>query len=124
MFDKLGAVVKRFEELTEKLADPTIYDRQKEYREISSERSSIEDVVAAYKKYLKVKEDLEQAREILKTENDPDMREMAKEELFELEEQIPGMEEELKILLLPKDPLDGKNKLHPYSLTYLLDAIK
>ena len=109
MFDKLGAVVKRFEELTEKLADPTIYDRQKEYREISSERSSIEDVVAAYKKYLKVKEDLEQAREILKTENDPDMREMAKEELSELEEQIPGMEEELKILLLPKDPLDGKN---------------
>lgn len=109
MFDKLGAVVKRFEELTEKLADPTIYDRQKEYREISSERSSIEDVVAAYKEYLKVKEDIGQAKEILQTENDPDMREMAKEELSELEEQIPAMEEELKILLLPKDPLDGKN---------------
>ena len=45
MFDKLSAVVKRFEELTEKLADPTIYRRQKEYREISSERSSIEDTV-------------------------------------------------------------------------------
>ena len=109
MFDKLGAVVKRFEELTEKLADPTIYDRQKEYREISSERSSIEDVVAAYKEYLKVKEDIGQAKDILQTENDPDMREMAKEELSELEEQIPAMEEELKILLLPKDPLDGKN---------------
>ena len=109
MFDKLGAVVKRFEELTEKLADPTIYDRQKEYREISSERSSIEDIVIAYKNYQKIKEDLEQAKEILKTENDPDMREMAKEELSELEDQIPGLEEELRILLLPKDPLDNKN---------------
>jgi len=109
MFDKLGAVVKRFEELTEKLADPTIYDRQKEYREISSERSSIEDVVAAYKNYQKVKADLSQAQEILKTENDPDLREMAKEEVSEIEEIIPGLEEELKILLLPKDPLDNKN---------------
>ena len=109
MFDKLGAVVKRFEELTEKLADPTIYDRQKEYREISSERSSIEDVVIAYKNYLKVKTDLSQAQEILKTENDPDMREMAKEEVSEIEVMIPSLEEELKILLLPKDPLDNKN---------------
>ena len=109
MFDKLGAVVKRFEELTEKLADPTIYDRQKEYREISSERSSIEDVVIAYKNYLKVKADLAQAQEILKTENDPDMREMAKEEVSEIEGMIPSLEEELKILLLPKDPLDNKN---------------
>ena len=109
MFDKLGAVVKRFEELTEKLADPTIYDRQKEYREISSERSSIEDVVVAYKNYLKVKADLSQAQEILKTENDPDMREMAKEEVSEIEVMIPSLEEELKILLLPKDPLDNKN---------------
>lgn len=109
MFDKLGAVVKRFEELTEKLADPTIYDRQKEYREISSERSSIEDVVTAYKNYQKVKADLSQAQEILKTENDPDLREMAKEEVSEIEGMIPGLEEELKILLLPKDPLDNKN---------------
>ncbi len=109
MFDKLGAVVKRFEELTEKLADPTIYDRQKEYREISSERSSIEDVVVAYKNYEKIKADLSQAQEILKTENDPDLREMAKEEVSEIESMIPGLEEELKILLLPKDPLDSKN---------------
>ena len=109
MFDKLGAVVKRFDELTEKLADPTLYDRQKEYKEISSERSSIEDVVIAYKNYQKVKADLFQAQEILKTENDPDLREMAKEEVSEIESIIPGLEEELKVLLLPKDPLDSKN---------------
>ena len=55
MFHKLDAVVKRFEELTEKLADPTIYDRQDEYKKTSSERSSIEEVVAVYKDYQSIK---------------------------------------------------------------------
>ena len=103
------AVVKRFEELTEKLAYPTIYDRQDEYKQISSERSSIEEVVAVYKDYQSMKDNMEQAKEILKTESDEDLRAMAKEELSEIETEIPPMEERLKILLLPKDPLDDKN---------------
>jgi peptide chain release factor 1 len=109
MFHKLDAVVKRFEELTEKLADPTIYDRQDEYKKISSERSSIEEVVAVYKDYQFLKDNMEQAKEILKSENDEDLRTMVKEELSEIESEIPPMEERLKILLLPKDPLDDKN---------------
>lgn len=109
MFDKLDAVVRRYEQLTEKLGDPTIYDRQKEFKEISSERSNIEDVVRVYTEYKKVKEDLEGSKEILKNEKDEDLREMAKMELSELESKIPGMEEELRILLLPKDPLDDRN---------------
>lgn len=109
MFHKLDAVVKRFEELNEKLADPTIYDRQDEYKKISSERSGIEEVVAVYKEYQILKDNMEQAKEILKTENDEDLRSMAKEELSEIEAEIPPMEEKLKILLLPKDPMDEKN---------------
>ena len=109
MFHKLDAVVKRFEELTEKLADPTIYDRQDEYKKISSERSSIEEVVAVYKDYQSLKDNMEQAKEILKSESDEDLRSMAKEELSEIEAELPPMEERLKILLLPKDPLDAKN---------------
>ena len=109
MFDKLNQVVKRFEELTEKLADPTIYDRQKEFKEVSEERGNIEDLVTCYKKYKKIKSDLDGAKEILETEKDEDMREMAKEEISEYEGQIPALEDELKILLLPKDPLDNKN---------------
>jgi peptide chain release factor 1 len=109
MFDKLDQVVKRFEELTEKLADPTIYDRQKEFKQVSEERGNIEDLVNCYKKYSKIKSDLEGAKEILATEKDEDMREMAKEEISEYESEIPALEEELKILLLPKDPLDNKN---------------
>ena len=78
MFDKLDAVVKRFEELNEKLADPTIYDRQAEYKKISSERSSLEDVVICYKKYQKIKDEIDQSKEILQTEKDEDLRETPK----------------------------------------------
>ena len=109
MFDKLDAVVKRFDELTDKMADPTLYDRQKEFKEVSTERGNIEDVVACYLKYKKIKNDLDGAKDLLKTESDEEMREMAKEEISEYEGQIPALEEELKILLLPKDPLDDKN---------------
>lgn len=109
MFDKLDGVVKRFEELTEKLADPSLYERKKEFREVSEERSNLEDIVVAYKKYKKIKEDIEGAKDILKNEKDDDLREMAKEELAENEGEIEKLEEELKILLLPKDPLDNKN---------------
>ena len=109
MFAKLDQVVKRFEELTEKLADPSIYDRQKEFKEVTAERGNIEDLVECYKKYRKIKGDLDGAKEILETEKDPDMREMAKEEISEYESEIPVLEDELKILLLPKDPLDDKN---------------
>jgi peptide chain release factor 1 len=109
MFDKLEAVVRRYETLTEKLADPSLYDRQAEFKQISSERSSIEDVVQAYQEYKKIKDELTQAKDVLKNEKDEDMRDMAKEEISEIEGKLPDLESELKILLLPKDPLDDKN---------------
>ena len=109
MFGKLDQVVKRFEELNDKLSDPSIYDRQDEFKAVSAERGSIEDLVNCYIKYKKIKGDLTGAKEILENEKDEDMREMAKEEISEFESQIPELEEELRILLLPKDPLDDKN---------------
>lgn len=109
MFDKLEEVVKRYEVLTEKLADPTIYDRQEEFKKISSERSQIEELVQTYQIYSKIKANLNEAKDILRNEKDAELREMAKEELSDLEGQIPALEEQLKILLLPKDPLDDRN---------------
>lgn len=109
MFDKLEAVVARYELLTEKLADPSIYDRQKEFKETSSERANIEEVVKTYQIYKKIQEDLDGTKEILKNEKDEDLREMAKLEQIELETQIPAIEEKLKLLLLPRDPLDERN---------------
>jgi peptide chain release factor 1 len=109
MLDKLDAVVDRYEQLGEKLADPTIYDRQKEFREISAERANLEEIVEVYKEYKGIKNSIEEAKDILKTEKDEDMREMAKEELVEFEPLIPDMEARLTILLLPKDPNDDRN---------------
>jgi peptide chain release factor 1 len=109
MFDKLEKVVDRFDELTEKMADPTLYDRQAEFKKISEERSNLEDIVNCYKKYRQIKDDIEGSKDILKNEKDEELREMAKEELSELEGEVLSLEQELKILLLPKDPLDGKN---------------
>ena len=75
MFDKLDQVVERYQTLTEKLADPSIYDRQKEFKKISSERASIEDVVICYKKYRQIIEDINEAKEMLK-DSDEDMKEL------------------------------------------------
>ncbi len=109
MFDKLEAVVVRYDELTEQLADPTIYDRQEEFKKVSSERSSLEEIVNVYKEYKKIKDDVAQAKDMVMNESDPDLREMAKEELSENEGKLPEYEDRLKILLLPKDPLDDKD---------------
>lgn len=109
MFDKLEAVVRRYETLTERLADPTLYDRAQELRETNTERSNIEPIVLKYREYKKLKADIEGNKDIIHNEKDDEMREMAKEELGELEARLPTIEQELKLLLLPKDPNDDRN---------------
>ncbi len=109
MFDKLDAVVKRYETLTERLADPTLYDRAEEMRQTNQERSSIEPIVLKYREYKKAAADIAASKDMLANEKDEEMRAMAKEELAELEGRMPGLEQELKLLLLPKDPADEKN---------------
>lgn len=109
MFDKLDEVVRRYEMLTERLADPSLYDRQTEYKEVSSERANIEEIVQAYIEYKKVKEDYAGAKQMLMDESDPELREMAKEEVSEKEAQIETLEAQIRLLLLPKDPLDSRN---------------
>lgn len=111
MFDKLEAVVRRYEILTERLADPSLYDRAQELRETNTERSNIEPIVHKFKEYKKLIADIEGNKDIIHNEKDEEMREMAKEELSELEEKLPKIEQELKLLLLPKDPNDDRNVL-------------
>lgn len=109
MFDKLEAVVRRFEVLTERLADPSLYDRAQELRETNAERSNIEPIVNKFRELKKLVADIEGNKDIIHNEKDEDMREMAKEELGELEAKLPVIEQELKLLLLPKDPNDDRN---------------
>ncbi len=106
MFQKLEAVEKRYEELNKKIADPEIIAKPSEWTVYMKEHAEIEEVVLKYKEYKQAKQALEEAEEMI---NDPEMKELAEEEIYKNKEKIPQLEEELKILLIPKDPDDDKN---------------
>ena len=106
MFQKLEDVEKRYEELNQKISDPDVISRQAEWQKCMKEHAAIVDVVEKYREYKKAKKSLEEAKEMLA---DKDLKELAEMEIEELREKIPALEEELKILLIPKDPDDDKN---------------
>lgn len=109
MFDKLEGAVQRFVQLTEKLSDPDLYNHPEKLREINAERSSLEELVQTFDLYKKTKKINEDAKDMLRQENDEILREMCKEEVAQSEVQLVQLAERLKLLLLPKDPLDKKN---------------
>ena len=108
MLDRLHALKIRFEELSEKLSLPDVVADQKKYIELSKDYKELEPVVEAYKKYKLIIDNIASAREILDGEEEQEMREMAKMELDELLPQKAEMEEDIKVLLIPKDPQDNK----------------
>ena len=108
MFQKLEAVEQRYEELNNKIADPEVIAKTSEWTAYMKEHAEIEEVVLKYKEYKKVLKNLEEAESML---NDPEMRELAEEEIKQAKEKIPELEEELKILLIPKDPDDDRNTI-------------
>lgn len=109
MFDRLQAVEDRYDRLNELLSDPSIVNDLNKLREYSKEQSDIQDTVLAYREYKVVQVQLKEAKEMLNEKIDPEMRDMVKEELSELEDQVEEIEARLKILLIPKDPNDDKN---------------
>ncbi|MEL3970655.1 peptide chain release factor 1 [Rossellomorea oryzaecorticis] len=109
MFDRLQAVEDRYDKLNELLSDPEIVNDPKKLREYSKEQSDIQATVEAYREYKDISQQYKEAKAMLDEKLDADMREMVKEEVSELEEQIDALEERLKILLIPKDPNDDKN---------------
>ncbi len=106
MFQKLEGVEKRYEELNNLISDPEIIAKQSEWTKLMKEHSDIQDVVLKYREYKKISQSVEEAKEML---NDPELKELAEMELLEGKEKLPKIEEELKILLIPKDPNDDKN---------------
>ena len=108
---KLKDLQLRFEEVGTLITDPAVIADQKRYVKLTKEYSDLEKINIATMRYEGLINSITEAREILDTENDPEMREMAKEELDTCQEQIPGMEEEIKLLLVPADPEDGKNAI-------------
>ena len=109
MFDKLDFITEKYKELSEKVADPAVIADQKTWQKHMKEMAELEPVVKAYEDYRKMQSELADARELIELEDDEEMREMAKEEAKDLEERMEKAQEDLKILLLPKDPNDDKN---------------
>ena len=106
MFEKLENVEKRYDELTKLISDPEVISNHEEWQKLMKEHASIEDVVLKFREYKKVKQSMEEAEELL---HDPEMKELAEAEYYDAKEQLPKLEEELKFLLIPKDPDDDKN---------------
>ena len=109
MFDKLEDLLIRFEEIMGELNEPTVTNNQARFRKLMKEQSDLTPIVDAYKEYKKSKQDIEDSLMMLEEESDDDMREMLKEELSDSKKRVEELEQELKILLLPKDPNDDKN---------------
>ncbi|MBO4293370.1 MAG: peptide chain release factor 1 [Clostridia bacterium] len=106
MFDKLEIVEKRYEEITKMISDPEVIANQSEWQKLMKEHASIEEIVLKYREYKKTKQTMEEAEEMMQ---DKELKELAEAEFYEAKEQLPKIEEELKILLIPKDPDDDKN---------------
>lgn len=106
MFDKLESVEKRYEELNEKIADPEVIANQSEWQKLMKEHADIAEIVEKYREYKKTVSTIEELKELL---NDKEMHDLAQMEMDEAKENLPKIEEELKLLLVPKDPNDDKN---------------
>ena len=108
MFDKLDFILEKYEELSLKVSDPDIINNQPLWQKHIKEMGEMEPIVNKYREYKKAKESIAEAKEMLEM-GDEELKELAKMEIADLEDQIPIMEDELKVLLLPKDPNDEKN---------------
>jgi peptide chain release factor 1 len=111
MLDKLAGIAARYDEIERLLSDPVVSSDYSKIAELSKERSQIEPIVQAYQRYKKQASDLQGAKELLKETDDAEMREMAQLEIDELEVSNEALLDEMKTMLLPKDPRDGKNAI-------------
>ena len=111
LLEKIEGLYHKFEEVSTLITDPAVISDMKRFVKLNKEYRDLEQIVNAGNRYKTLLQNIAGAKEILDTENDPDLREMAKAELDELEPQVAPMEEEIKILLIPSDPEDAKNAI-------------
>lgn len=109
MFDKLDDLVKRLQIVMEELNDPTVVNDQERFKKLMKEQNDLTPIVEKYNEYKEAQQTMEESLELLEEESDEEMRELAKEELSQAKDDIARLENDLKILLLPKDPNDEKN---------------
>lgn len=109
MLSKLEGILLRYENLNELIADPKVLSNMDEWKKYAKERADMEETVEKYKEYKKIADDKASAEELIKSETDPDMKAMLEDEIYDCKHRMEEVVEELKILLIPKDPNDDKN---------------
>ena len=109
MFEKMDSVLLHYEEIGRELSSPDVTQNMDRYRKLMREQTDLTPVVETYQAYLKANQDVADALEIIDAESDPDMKEMAREELANAKERVERLTGEMKVHLLPKDPNDDKN---------------
>jgi peptide chain release factor 1 len=109
LLEKLQALRLRFEEIGQQITDPAVIGDTKRYIKLNKEYRELESIVDAAKEYKNIIDNVASAKAMLKEESDEEMRDMARQEVDEMEKRLPEMEEEIKLLLLPSDPQDAKN---------------
>ncbi len=111
LLSKLSGLREKYESISAQISDPAVMADMKKYVSLNKEYKELEPIVEAGDRYSKLMNDYDSAKEILSTEKDEELREMAKEEIASIDEMLPGMEEEIKLLLIPADPQDSKNAI-------------
>lgn len=111
LLTRLDGIESRFEEVSTLITDPNVISDMKRYVRLTKEYKDLERLVNATRRYRTIVANIEEARQVLDTESDEELREMAKEELDEAQSLLPGLEKEIKLLLIPADPEDGKNAI-------------
>jgi len=109
ILDKLEVIKNRWEELAEQMSDPNVHSDMKRFVKINKDYKDLEPIMEAYKEYKLLVENIKNTKEVLENEEDPEFKEMAKEELDELNPMVEKMEETIRVLMIPKDPEDDKN---------------
>ncbi len=108
MFAKLEGIERKYDELEEELANPDVFSDQEKYKRLTKAHAELKEVVEVFREYKQASQDMEDNKELLK-DDDAEIRAMAEDEIRQIKARLPELEERLKVLLLPKDPLDEKN---------------
>lgn len=111
LLDKVLGLQEKYESLQSQLSDPDVMSDMKKYVQLNKEYKELSPIIAAGNEYRRLIEDYEAAKQILAEEKDEELREMAKEEIAEIEPKLPEMEQNIKLLLIPSDPQDSKNAI-------------
>ena len=111
LLEKLEGLSPRFEEVSTLITDPAVIADQKRYVKLTKEYKELGDLMAARKRYVETLAGIDEAKQLIAEESDPEMKEMAREELAACEERLPMLEEEIKLMLVPADPQDSRNAI-------------